>query len=341
MRKLLSEYPELVTQWHPTKNGDLTPNMFSFSSHKKVWWKCSEDHEWEARIRNRTMNGSGCPFCIKKYITANADKRKYKKWLKKESLYNYCLKNNLQILKQWHPVKNDNSTPTDITIGSSKKVWWKCPVAEDHEWQSNIKNRIMNNSGCPFCDGRKVSKFNCLLHIFPEVAKQWHVIKNVDLTPSRITAGSSRKVWWICEKGHEWQAIIKSRTVNGTCCPYCSGRIVTAKNCLAILNKELSKEWHPTKNGDLTPNMFSFGSHRKVWWICEKGHEYQAIVKSRTVNGTCCPRCHLLENDIKFERQKRFENCKNKKTLPFDFYIKINEKVGLIFSTLFVQSYFW
>ena len=139
MRKLLSEYPELVTQWHPTKNGDLTPNMFSFSSHKKVWWKCSEDHEWEARIRNRTMNGSGCPFCIKKYITANADKRKYKKWLKKESLYNYCLKNNLQILKQWHPVKNDNSTPTDITIGSSKKVWWKCPVAEDHEWQSKIE----------------------------------------------------------------------------------------------------------------------------------------------------------------------------------------------------------
>ena len=37
------------------------------------------------------------------------------------------------------------------------------------------------------------------------------------------------------------------------------------------LYPDLVKEWHPTKNGDLTPNDFTHGSGKKVWWLCPKG----------------------------------------------------------------------
>jgi hypothetical protein len=57
-------HPELAQQWHPTKNGDLTPGQVTPGSSKKVWWKCERGHEWQARIAFRTY-GSGCPFCVR------------------------------------------------------------------------------------------------------------------------------------------------------------------------------------------------------------------------------------------------------------------------------------
>ncbi|MCL2765258.1 MAG: zinc-ribbon domain-containing protein [Treponema sp.] len=123
----------------------------------------------------------------------------------------------------------------------------------------------------------------------PELAKQWHPSKNGGLTPNDVTYGSHRKVWWVCVKGHEREAVIKSR-VNGRGCPYCSGRRVCADNCLQALNPELSKQWHPTKNRDLTPNDVTRGSHRKVWWRCKNGHEYIASVTNRS-EGRGCPYC--------------------------------------------------
>ena len=62
---LSESHPELAAQWHPTKNGDLTPDAVSGGSRKKIWWICPEgpDHEWQAVLSNRTLNGTGCPCC--------------------------------------------------------------------------------------------------------------------------------------------------------------------------------------------------------------------------------------------------------------------------------------
>jgi len=61
-KKYASDYPLLVLEWHPTKNGNLTPDDYLHKSGKKVWWKCEYGHEWDARIITR-VNGSGCPYC--------------------------------------------------------------------------------------------------------------------------------------------------------------------------------------------------------------------------------------------------------------------------------------
>jgi len=54
----------------------------------------------------------------------------------------------------------------------------------------------------------------------PTLLKEWHYKKNKDLTPSKITEGSHKKVWWKCPKGHEWQARVADRN-NGSGCPIC------------------------------------------------------------------------------------------------------------------------
>ncbi|MEI2361842.1 zinc-ribbon domain-containing protein [Priestia megaterium] len=88
---------------------------------------------------------------------------------------------------------------------------------------------------------------------YPYLSAQWHSEKNKELTPEDVTVMSNRKVWWICSEGHEWEAAVSGRT-RGTGCPYCSGRKVTPSNSLEVLYSNLAAEWHPTKNGDLTPN---------------------------------------------------------------------------------------
>ena len=55
----------------------------------------------------------------------------------------------------------------------------------------------------------------------PDLAKEWHPIKNEDLTPDMVTLGSDLKVWWKCHScGYEWQTSVGHR-VNGTGCNRC------------------------------------------------------------------------------------------------------------------------
>jgi very-short-patch-repair endonuclease len=58
-------HPELINEWHPTKNLPLKPEDISQGSRMKVWWKCSNkkcQHEWFTSISLRSK-GRGCPKC--------------------------------------------------------------------------------------------------------------------------------------------------------------------------------------------------------------------------------------------------------------------------------------
>ncbi len=131
---------------------------------------------------------------------------------------------------------------------------------------------------------------------------QWDCQQNYPLTPQTISHGSKQKVWWQCAKGHHWQAAVYTRTA-GTDCPYCAGKFpLPGETDLATLYPSLAAQWHPTKNAPLTPQQVLPGSHRMVWWQCEKRHEWRAQVKSR-VAGCGCPVCanrkiHPNENDL-------------------------------------------
>jgi len=93
-----------------------------------------------------------------------------------------------------------------------------------------------------------------------------------------------------CSKGHEWESLISSRT-NGSGCPYCTGKKPTKDNNLKVKFPKVAKEFHPTKNGDLKPEDFTSGSGKKVWWVCSKGHEWDAEISGRT-KGSGCPYCY-------------------------------------------------
>ena len=65
MKKYLSSYPELVKEWHPTKNGDFSSKDFTYGSNHKAWWICNKGHSYQSAIKERTRKSraSGCPYC--------------------------------------------------------------------------------------------------------------------------------------------------------------------------------------------------------------------------------------------------------------------------------------
>ena len=432
---LASKYPELANEWHPTKNQPLKPDNVLCGSGKKVWWLGKCGHEFKQSIISR-VNGSGCPYCSNQKLLPG---------------YNDFATIHPELLSEWDYEKN-NFLPTEISVGTKKKVWWKCPFG--HNYQAYPYNRCgKSHTGCPICnkenhtsfpeqalyyyikkyhpdainsdktvigmeldiyipslkiaieyDGRnwhnnnlyeekknlqcKKQKItlirireeglclydNCyciirydvrneksltdvikqilnyidnlddidinvtrdasaiyssyivtrksqsLLTIAPQIAQEWHPIKNGNLTPEMIAPMSSKKVWWLGKCGHEWQMSVQDR-VNQNCgCPICSGkRIVSGINDLQTNFPDLCLEWNYELNNklDIKPNLVTSHSDKKVWWTCRKcGHIWRAKIDSRTRMKAGCPECgKRIVSESKYKPVRCIETGKIYKSL--------------------------
>jgi len=228
------------------------------------------------------------------------------------------------LMKEWHPNKNGSLKPADVTHGSGKQVWWKCD--RGHEWKARISDRTIHKAGCPYCSGKRLTAENSLAILRPDLANEWHPTKNDDFLPSDVGSGSRKKVWWICEKGHEWPAVVKERArACGSGCPYCAGNAVGPDNNLSVLFPQIAAEWHPTRNGSLMPSQVTPGSGKKVWWLCEYNHKWEAAINNRS-RGRGCPYCsgvkagHDNTIDIRNPRlASEWHPSKNGTLLPSDF----------------------
>lgn len=130
--------------------------------------------------------------------------------------------------------------------------------------------------------------------------------KNGALTPADVTTGSGKRVWWQCEKGYVWEATVDNRAC-GLGCPVCSGKkVLTGYNDLLSRMPEVAGQWHPTKNGEFTPEQVTVRSNKVVWWQCTKGHEWKATVASRTY-GSAYPSCRRKRHK---SRQQACEQTK-------------------------------
>lgn len=76
MRKSLLDFclesgrEELLRQWSERRNGALGPADITRGSRRKVWWRCTHGHEWQATVASRASRGTGCPVCTVKRVCA-------------------------------------------------------------------------------------------------------------------------------------------------------------------------------------------------------------------------------------------------------------------------------
>lgn len=337
--------PELAKEWHPTKNGDLTPDDVLVGTNQKVWWLLHYydtntqkyfDFEWEASICNRNK-GRKCPYL--------SGKKLYKG-------FNDIVTTNPYVASHWHPTKNGDLTPDNFTKGSRIRVWWqgKC----GHEWQGTIANECTKFT-CPICAKEKRTSFPeqaifyYIYQLFPDAingalniidgrneldiyipsiktaieydGQEWHKDTKRDINKDKMCKDKGIILYRIREKEcpdyksysikykydyTDWNSL--NSIISEICFIISNKRInvdiykdetdiysfysrTLKQNSIGVMYPNLLDMWHPTKNGKSNPLMIKSGSNHSFWWKDKLGHEFKCTPNIMKDGKEHCPYC--------------------------------------------------
>ena len=123
---MASLFPEVAAEadgWDPA--------TIKSGSDKKKSWRCSLGHTWEATVKSRTRNNSGCPYCSGNKVLAGFN----------------------DLATKFPELANeaDGWDPKTVTTCANRKVKWKCSKC-GNKWQTQVNARTPpHNTGCPEC----------------------------------------------------------------------------------------------------------------------------------------------------------------------------------------------
>lgn len=209
---------------------------------------------------------------------------------------------------------NPNIEVVGKYINAKTKILHKCKI-DGYEWYSRPDN-ILHGQGCPRCSG--VERYSHEEY----VQKVAEINSNIEVLEKYIN--NKTKILHRCKiDGYEW-CVVPSAILHGQGCPKCSGNAKMTQEEYIIRVEKV--------NPDIEVLEQYIGYNIKILHKCKKdGYEWK-ISPNNILHGIGCPKCNTSkgENAIKewiekmgilYENQKRFLDCKDKKSLPFDFYL--------------------
>lgn len=267
-------FPEIAAEWHPYKNGDSVPEDYRPHSNKKVWWMCSFGHEWESTINNRTGTyRRGCPHCSARLRTSFPEK----------AIFYYVSKLFDDAISCATVELGDETVSFDVWIESIHTAieydgghWHTDKKREDRKNRLCLDNGIkmirVSEPGCV--------KYNDIISVVRIERGDDRSFKTLDDAISSVfdALGRSGSVSVDSDRDEcEIRSLINSSIVENS----------FGKNC-----PDAASEWHPTKNGSITPYTVSHHSGFKAWFVCENNHEYRMSVANRA-KGCGCLTCAM------------------------------------------------
>ena len=288
---LCTTHPQIAKEWNYKKNTNSLPTMFTAGSGKKAWWTCEYGHEWYTYIYSRTA-GSGCPYCNKQNGVSEA-----------EMIVYYYIKKyfNDAISTYNHPVLK--KMELDIFIP-------QLSVAVEYDgdvWHQNIDRDVKKDIICnennirlfrirePKCPRYQSSCNFIYLHDYSEKS----LIYNIVCVLQQL--GISSPDVNIKRDHTEIESIINYKR---------------RSNSLAEVFPKIALDWHPIKNGNLTPESVFPYSSKKIYWKCHVcGYEwYQRVADMCDSLGCKACRDRLLRAVFCIELDSLFVNNHNAKS---------------------------
>lgn len=202
---------ELMKEWDWAKNKEegLDPHVLTCGSPLRAHWKCSIcGNEWQTKISHRNK-GTGCKKCLHRKL-ATPEKGKS------------LLDIRPDLAEQWSP--NNYLKPNEVYPNSNFPYFWICPKCHS-EWSDTVAHRVRDGRGCIYCSNKVVKAGqNDLATVHPEMLKYWDFDRNkeIGLDPTKLTSGSKKKAYWLCERGHSTRAAIYSKVLDGNKCDLCN-----------------------------------------------------------------------------------------------------------------------
>ena len=294
--------PPVIRRSRPSgtqKNGALTPQEVLPGSHRKVWWKCAQGHSWQAMIKSRVQ---GCGLSgVRQPGGARAGQQL-----------------GCDLSAAVRPVVSAQEWRPD----PSRCRGWFPPQgmvamrARPH-LAGDYRLPAHSGAGCPVCTGKQiVPGENDLASRYPQIAAEWDTARNAPLTPEQVSPYSNRG----SGGGARWAMNGGRRSIPA---PMPGAAVPTARGNLFWQDSttwprwfpRVAAQWHPTRNGTLTPQMVTPGSKKKVWWQCPEGHVWQAVVGSRAGDQRCgCPVC---AGRVRTRRRDRYASFLAEKDAPY------------------------
>lgn len=218
-------------------------------------------------------------------------------------------------------IHNNKYDYTKVNYISSKtKVDIVCPI--HNIFQQRPDNHLYLKQGCPKCsnnDKKTTSDFIVKANLKHNNRYDY---SDVDYK------NDSNHVNIIC-KNHGIFKQTPNAHLRGQGCPICSNNIkLTTQEFIDRANKTHNHFY------DYSKSIYN-AMHNKVKIICPIHYEFEQTANNH-IKGVCCPFCktskgekiiknYLIQKKLDYLPQHRFSECKNKKPLPFDFYLpKLN-----------------
>jgi very-short-patch-repair endonuclease len=204
-----------------------------------------------------------------------------------------------QLIDFWDESKNLPYTMKSFSYNSHAKVHWKCPKGHEiFRRIDQVTRYLVDNKSyyCKSCANKKAHENYNFKKSYPELSKEWHTSLNGKNNPEDFTEKSTFTAYFICTNNHIFQTQIRNRVKShkkgSSGCCYCAGRKATSDRNFEKLYPIISREWHPTLNGDLKPKDIPPHGGIKYWWKCPHcNYEYKrnCDLQSRVIKR--CPRC--------------------------------------------------
>ena len=225
------------------KRGFFWIGEFPHTVNELTTWQCQSGHVWNAKYSN-IYSGRNCPYCAGKA---------------RKTLNDYYLlasQNEIEWISEVLPEAVNE--PTN----------WRCLSCE-YEWKTSWSH-ISQGTGCPKCAGN-IPRTEAELH---QIAARQGLTWIGEIPP-----GAKEKTKWMCSYGHIWETIY-GVIVQGSGCPYCSGKIPkTEQDYHALAN---SKGY--TLIGKVPETI-----HISTIWQCNAGHQWETSYHCLRNHG--CPHC--------------------------------------------------
>jgi hypothetical protein len=264
-------YPNIYNDWDDELNKGRDKNKITVGSSKfLIDWKCKIcNYKWKQKVSNRVKFNTKCFKCENKEKLLE---------VKYPSLFSEI------------DLEMNKFDISNLLIGSSKKINWKCNKC-NYKWIQSIDTRIKLKTECYICK----NKNKLLINTNPELIDEWDIKKNNTIEIKHLLNGSNKKVWWLCKNcSHSFNTDIYNRAIKKSKCPNCR---IRRKNKSPFLEArpDLIQEWDYVLNKAINPNNYSSGSNKKAWWICIKcKNSYECQIYEKVKNSGC-PYCRGIK----------------------------------------------
>ena len=267
---IASKFPELAKEWDYKLNGDRTPNNTMPGAGCDIHWICSRGHRYVTSPNNRTSANQGCPICAKERHTSFPEQAIY-----------YYLSNFYSVVNRY-VVKGyelDVFIPEINMAIEYDGIFYHHGEASDE--RERRKEAFCSDAGIDLfrikeTNEKKKDEEMVFYRLVPEKGARLNeiIVKLLDIAASKFGKSNNTNVDVNRDRQKIWSQYI----------------FAEKSNSLQALHPQIANEWDYELNEGLQPDQVSIGSHKRVHWICEKGHRYEIDIKHR-VSGTGCPYC--------------------------------------------------